>query len=276
MAQYRRLVVTFEPHLDPNRRPRSARARAARRSQACRPPDAWRRRPARRRSPRTVASRCAGSSRQAGGAPAAAALDRSRRRRIPTCSPRSSSGPGSPPAHARRRRNAPRWRPAAASARRAAGLRPEPRTTRMAECCSLSYRQLAWATESYLGDEQCRPPTTSSSTTCISTSSPRTGHGAFSARRQRSPARGRAANATSIARESGFRRGSPTSSTGAQTSTANTAPRSCPSRTRGRPHARGDPAHPAARSPSTRRTPTAPRRSCSRSSTSSACGSSRG
>ena len=26
--------------------------------------------------------------------------------------------------------------------------------TRMAECCSLSYRQLAWATEWYLGDEQ--------------------------------------------------------------------------------------------------------------------------
>ncbi len=26
--------------------------------------------------------------------------------------------------------------------------------TRMAECCPLSYRQLAWATEWYLGDEQ--------------------------------------------------------------------------------------------------------------------------
>jgi len=28
--------------------------------------------------------------------------------------------------------------------------------TRMAECCTLSYRQLAWVTEWYLGDEQLR------------------------------------------------------------------------------------------------------------------------
>ena len=34
----------------------------------------------------------------------------------------------------------------------ASGLNLGP--TRMAECCSLSYRQLAWATEWYLGDEQ--------------------------------------------------------------------------------------------------------------------------
>ncbi len=34
----------------------------------------------------------------------------------------------------------------------ASGLNLGP--TRMAECCPLSYRQLAWATEWYLGDEQ--------------------------------------------------------------------------------------------------------------------------
>src|SRR4051794_30831217 len=34
----------------------------------------------------------------------------------------------------------------------ASGLNLGP--TRMAECCWLSYRQLAWATEWYLGDEQ--------------------------------------------------------------------------------------------------------------------------
>ena len=34
----------------------------------------------------------------------------------------------------------------------ASGLNLGP--TRRAECCSLTYRQLAWATEWYLGDEQ--------------------------------------------------------------------------------------------------------------------------
>jgi Tn3 transposase DDE domain len=55
----------------------------------------------------------------------------------------------------------------------ASGLNLGP--TRMAECCPLSYRQLAWATEWYLGTSSSRPRTMSWSITFISCSSPLTG-----------------------------------------------------------------------------------------------------
>ena len=79
----------------------------------------------------------------------------------------------------------------------------------MAECCSLSYRQLAWATEWYLGDEQLE----AANDVLVDylhqlQLAAHWGTGAFSSSDgQRSGARGRAAAADPMAREFGFRRG---------------------------------------------------------------------
>ena len=89
----------------------------------------------------------------------------------------------------------------------ASGLNLGP--TRMAECCSLSYRQLAWATEWYLGDEQLE----AANDVLVDylhqlQLAAHWGTGAFSSSDgQRSGARGRAAAADPMAREFGFRRG---------------------------------------------------------------------
>ncbi len=89
----------------------------------------------------------------------------------------------------------------------ASGLNLGP--TRMAECCPLSYRQLAWATEWYLGDEQLQ----AANAVLVDylhqlQLAAHWGTGAFSSSDgQRSPARGRAARADAIAREFGHRRG---------------------------------------------------------------------
>jgi TnpA family transposase len=89
----------------------------------------------------------------------------------------------------------------------ASGLNLGP--TRMAECCPLSYRQLAWATEWYLGDEQLE----AANDVLVDylhqlQLASHWGTGAFSSSDgQRSGARGRAAAADAMAREFGFRRG---------------------------------------------------------------------
>ena len=89
----------------------------------------------------------------------------------------------------------------------ASGLNLGP--TRMAECCTLSYRQLAWATEWYLGDEQLQ----AANDVLVDylhqlQLAAHWGTGAFSSSDgQRSPAHGRAATADAMAREFGFRRG---------------------------------------------------------------------
>jgi hypothetical protein len=89
----------------------------------------------------------------------------------------------------------------------ASGLNLGP--TRMAECCPLSYRQLAWATEWYLGDEQLQ----AANDVLVDylhqlQLAAHWGTGAFSSSDgQRFPARGRAATADAMAREFGFRRG---------------------------------------------------------------------
>ncbi|MCA1678061.1 MAG: transposase, partial [Actinobacteria bacterium] len=89
----------------------------------------------------------------------------------------------------------------------ASGLNLGP--TRMAECCSLSYHQLAWATEWYLGDEQLQ----AANDVLVDylhqlQLAAHWGTGAFSSSDgQRSAARGRAAGADAMAREFGFRRG---------------------------------------------------------------------
>ncbi|MGA2013502.1 MAG: Tn3 family transposase [Solirubrobacteraceae bacterium] len=89
----------------------------------------------------------------------------------------------------------------------ASGLNLGP--TRMAECCSLSYRQLAWATEWYLGDEQLE----AANDVLVDylhqlQLAAHWGTGAFSSSDgQRSAARARAAAADPMAREFGFRRG---------------------------------------------------------------------
>lgn len=79
----------------------------------------------------------------------------------------------------------------------------------MAECCAFSYRQLAWATEWYLGDEQLQ----AANDVLVDylhqlQLAAHWGAGRFSSSDgQRSPARGRAAAADAMAREFGFRRG---------------------------------------------------------------------
>jgi TnpA family transposase len=79
----------------------------------------------------------------------------------------------------------------------------------MAESCTLSYRQLAWATEWYLGDEQLQ----AANDVLVDylhqlQLAAHWGTGAFSSSDgQRSAARGRAASADAMAREFGFRRG---------------------------------------------------------------------
>lgn len=89
----------------------------------------------------------------------------------------------------------------------ASGLNLGP--TRMAECCPLSYRQLAWATEWYLGDEQLQ----AANDVLIDylhqlQLASHWGTGEFSSSDgQRSGVRGRAAAADAMAREFGFRRG---------------------------------------------------------------------
>jgi len=89
----------------------------------------------------------------------------------------------------------------------AAGLNIGP--TRMAECCPLTYRQLAWATEWYLGDDQLQ----AANDVLVDylhqlQIAASWGTGAFSSSDgQRSPARGRAATADAAAREFGYRRG---------------------------------------------------------------------
>jgi len=89
----------------------------------------------------------------------------------------------------------------------ASGLNLGP--TRLAECCWLSYRQLAWATEWYLGDEQLQ----AANDVLVDylhqlQLAAHWGTGAFSSSDgQRSPARGRAATADAVAREFGYRRG---------------------------------------------------------------------
>jgi len=81
--------------------------------------------------------------------------------------------------------------------------------TRMAESCSLSYRQLAWATEWYLGDEQLQ----AANDVLVDylhqlQLAAHWGTGAFSSSDgQRSVARGRAAAGDPLAREFGFRHG---------------------------------------------------------------------
>ena len=81
--------------------------------------------------------------------------------------------------------------------------------TRMAECCALNYRQLAWATEWYLGDEQLHAANDILVDYLHQLQlAAHWGTGAFSSSDgQRSPARGRAAGADAMAREFGFRRG---------------------------------------------------------------------
>ena len=89
----------------------------------------------------------------------------------------------------------------------ASGLNLGP--TRMAECCALSYRQLAWATEWYLGDEQLQ----AANDVLVDylhqlQLAAHWGAGRFSSSDgQRSPARGRAAAADAMAREFGYKRG---------------------------------------------------------------------
>jgi TnpA family transposase len=89
----------------------------------------------------------------------------------------------------------------------ASGLNLGP--TRMAEACAFSYRQLAWATEWYLGDEQLQ----AANDVLVDylhqlQLAAHWGTGRFSSSDgQRSPARGRAAAADAMAREFGFRRG---------------------------------------------------------------------
>ncbi len=81
--------------------------------------------------------------------------------------------------------------------------------TRMAESCSLSYRQLAWATEWYLGDEQLQ----AANDVLVDylhqlQLAAHWGTGTFSSSDgQRSAARGRAAAGDPLAREFGYRRG---------------------------------------------------------------------
>ncbi|MCA1680499.1 MAG: Tn3 family transposase, partial [Actinobacteria bacterium] len=89
----------------------------------------------------------------------------------------------------------------------ASGLNLGP--TRMAESCAFSYRQLAWATEWYLGDEQLQ----AANDVLVDylhqlQLAAHWGTGRFSSSDgQRSPAQGRAAAADAMAREFGFRRG---------------------------------------------------------------------
>jgi TnpA family transposase len=81
--------------------------------------------------------------------------------------------------------------------------------TRMAGCCPLSYRQIAWASEWYLGDEQLR----AANALLVEylhqlESTSRHGAGTLSSSDgQRSAARGRAAAADPLAREFGYRHG---------------------------------------------------------------------
>ncbi len=81
--------------------------------------------------------------------------------------------------------------------------------TRMAGCCPLSYRQIAWATEWSLGDEQLE----AANELLVDylhrlQSSQRYGRGEFSSSDgQRSAARGHAATADPLAREFGYRHG---------------------------------------------------------------------
>jgi hypothetical protein len=128
----------------------------------------------------------------------------------------------------------------------ASGLNLGP--TRMAECCAFSYRQLAWATEWYIGDEQLR----GANDVLVDylhqlQLAAHWGTGRFSSSDgQRSPARGRGAPADAMAREFGFRRGA--------LNLVNWDLRPVQPirhegrirrRTRSDPHPRGDPAHPA-------------------------------
>ncbi len=89
----------------------------------------------------------------------------------------------------------------------ASGLNLGP--TRMAECCAFSYRQLAWATEWYLSDEQLR----AANDVLVDylhqlQIAAHWGTGMFSSSDgQRSAARGRAASADAMAREFGHGRG---------------------------------------------------------------------
>lgn len=89
----------------------------------------------------------------------------------------------------------------------ASGLNLGP--TRMAECCSLSYRQLAWATEWYLGDEQLQAANDMLVDYLHQLQiAAHWGTGAFSSSDgQRSAARGRAAAGDPMAREFGHKRG---------------------------------------------------------------------
>ena len=81
--------------------------------------------------------------------------------------------------------------------------------TRMAESCQLTYRQLAWATEWYLSDENLQ----AANAVLVDylhqlELAAHWGTGSFSSSDgQRSPARGRAAIADPAAREFGYRRG---------------------------------------------------------------------
>ena len=81
--------------------------------------------------------------------------------------------------------------------------------TRMAESCSLSYRQLAWATQRYLGDDQLQ----AANDVLVDylhqlQLAAHWGTGTFSSSDgQRSAARGRAATGDPLAREFGYRRG---------------------------------------------------------------------
>ena len=182
------------------------------------------------------------------------------------------------PAHPRRRRDPADSRPTAAPARRAAGVRAEPRahTDSRVLHAELPPARLGDGVVSRRRAAAGRKRT-SSSTTYTSCSSPRTrGTGAFSSSDgQHSPARGRAATADAMAREFGFRRGALNLVnwvSGPVQPIRHEGRVRC--RTRSDPHARGDPAQPSYRSSSTGPTPTAPPKPCSPSSTSSDCDSS--
>jgi hypothetical protein len=148
--------------------------------------------------------------------------------------------------------------------------------TRMAESCRLTYRQLAWATEWYLSDENLQ----AANSVLVDylrqlELAAHWGAGTLSSSDgQRSAARGRAAAGDPAAREFGYRRGALTVLNGRRISTASTARRSSRS-PNARPSTRSRRScTPAWRSASTPPTRTAPPSTSSRSSTSSASDSS--
>jgi len=157
----------------------------------------------------------------------------------------------------------------------ASGLNLGP--TRMAECCTLSYRQLAWATEWYLGDEQLQ----AANDVLVDylhqlQLAAHWGAGRFSSSDgQRSPARGRAAAADAMAREFGYKRGALNLVNWVSDQYSQYGTKVVSVAEREAIHTLEAILHTSCRSSSTRPIPMAPRKSCSPCSISSACGSSR-